>query len=129
MNPIFLASVIKGKLMFNNPDSFDKYLQVLNNKSVDVVVRLPRKDRSNQQNRYLWGVCYKLISETTGYTYEEVHDAMRMLFLTDHTRDIPTLRSTTQLTTVEFISYTDQIKQWAAEHLNCVIPDPETVEV
>jgi hypothetical protein len=128
MFPVFLATIQKGKLVFNNPDAFEKYLLRLNDKSVDVVVRLPRKDRTNPQNRYMWGVVYELLSEFTGYTPSEIHDAMRMLFLQDNLRKIPTLRSTTELTTVEMETYLSQIKQWAAEQ-NLVIPDPNQVEV
>jgi hypothetical protein len=128
MIPVFLATIQKGKLVFNNPDGFEKYLWKLNDKSVDVVVRLPRKDRSYKQNRFLWGICYELISESTGYTREEVHDAMRLLFLKDEDRAILTLKSTTSLTTVEMNEYWAKIQQFAAEKLNLIIPDPKEVE-
>lgn len=129
MIPVFLATIQKGKLVFNNPDGFQKYLLKLNDKSVDVVVRLPRKDRSYKQNRFLWGVCYELISEATGYTREEVHDAMRLMFLKDETRGILTLKSTTSLTTIEMNEYWAKMQQFAAEKLDLVIPDPKQVEV
>ena len=129
MIPVFLATIQKGRLIFNNPDGFEKHLWKLNDKSVDVVVRLPRRDRSNPQNRYMWGVVYELLSETTGYTPSEIHDAMRMLFLQDNLRKIPTLRSTTELSTVEMENYLEQIRIWAAQELNCSIPLPNEVEV
>lgn len=129
MTPVFLAAIIKGKLILNNPEPFERYLQSLNGKSVEVVVRLPRKDRSNKQNAYMWSVVYQLLSETTGYTPPEIHDAMRMLFLQDNLRKIPTLRSTTELSTVEAETYFENIRQWAAQELNCVIPEPNQVEV
>lgn len=129
MFPVFLATIQKGRLVFNNPEGFEKYLWKLNNKSVDVVVRLPRKNRSNPQNRYMWGVVYELLSESTGYTPSEIHDAMRMLFLQDNLRKIPTLRSTTELTTIEMENYLEQIRQWAAQELNCIIPLPNEVEL
>ena len=129
ITPIFLGFVKKGKLEFKYLDSFKRYLLGLEGKSVDIVVRLVRKTRSNPQNRFLWGCVYELISENTGYTREEVHDAMRMLFLKDETRKIPTLRSTTSLTTIEMSEYWKQIQQFAAEKLSLVIPDPREVEV
>ena len=128
MTPVFLATIQKGRLVFNNPDGFEKYLLKLNDKSVDVVVRLPRKDRSYKQNRFLWGICYELVSEATGYTREEVHNAMRLLFLKDENRAIPTLKSTTSLSTIEMNEYWAKIQQFAAEKLNLVIPDPREVE-
>lgn len=129
ITPIFLGFVKNGKLEFKYLESFKKYLLNLEGKSVDIVVRLVRKTRSNPQNRFLWGCVYHLISESTGYTREEVHDAMRLLFLKDETRVIPTLKSTTSLTTVEMNTYWEQIQQFAAEKLSLVIPDPNQVEV
>ena len=128
MNPIFLGSVQNGKLVFNNFEPFKNYLHTLEGKSVDVVIRIPKKDRSNEQNRYMWGVVYELLSETTGYTPNEIHDAMRMLFLQDNLRKIPTLRSTTELSTIEMEDYLEKIRQWAAQELSCVIPNPNQVE-
>jgi hypothetical protein len=129
MNPIFSANIVKGKLVLNMQDKFDKFLLAMEGKCVDVIVRPWRKNRSNQQNRFLWGVIYQLISDSTGYTREEVHDSMRLLFLKDESRAIPTLKSTTGLTTTEMNLYWEQIQQFAAEKLGVVIPDPSEVEL
>ena len=32
------------------------------------------KTRSNEQNAYLFGVCYAILEEATGYTKEELHE-------------------------------------------------------
>lgn len=83
--------------------------------------------RSSAQNRYLHGVAYKAISETTGYTTEEVHEICKAKFLAhtihigEEDMDIP--KSTTKLTTDEFSEYVEAIKRWAAETLDCYIPD------
>jgi len=129
MHPIFIGNTKKGKLIIQNPDKFNAYLLTLGDKEVAVIVKTWRKPRSNPQNRFMWGVCYQLISEATGYTREEVHDAMRMLFLKDEDRAIPTLKSTTALTTIEMNEYWAKIQQFAAEKLNLVIPDPNEVEI
>ena len=52
-----------------------------------------------------------------------------MMFLRDESREIPTLKSTTQLSTVEMNEYWEKIQQFAAEKLGLVIPDPNQVEV
>ena len=128
MNPIFLASVIKGKLVYNNPEGLENYLQSLNDKSVDVLIRLPKKDRSHEQNRYYWGVIIRLLSEHLGYSDDEMHDALKMLFLKDESRKIPTLRSTTELSTTEFEKYLEEIRMWAAQLLGFYIPLPNEVD-
>jgi hypothetical protein len=129
ITPVFLASVLKGKLVFNNPDSFDKYLQVLNNKSVDVVIRLPRKDRSNKQNRWYWLCVVGIPAEHFGYLPEEMHEAYKFMFLKRDEEGKPlTVRSSASLSTVEFIEYTENCRQWAAEQ-GFIIPDPKEVEL
>lgn len=129
MNPIFLAQIKNGKIAFNNEGQFNDYLLSLEGKEVEVVVRKWKKERSNNQNRYYWGVVIKLLSEYLGYTDEEMHDALKMLFLKDESRKVPTLRSTTELNTVEFEKYLENIRMWAAQMFGFYIPTPNEVEV
>ena len=104
---------------------------------VELSVKPWRNIRSNQQNKYLWGVIYQMISEETGNAPEEVHEYCSSKWLSE-TREFRTkrgaesifvVRSTTSLKTVEFMSYTDKIKQWASEFLGIYIPDPKEVEL
>jgi hypothetical protein len=129
MNPIFLAKIKKNKVIFNNVELFNKYLIKLEGKDVEVVVRPWRKTRSVRQNKFLWAVPYQLIADATGYSREEVHDAMRLLFLKDENRSIPTLKSTTSLTTVEMNLYWEQMQRFASEKLDLQIPNPNEVEI
>lgn len=39
-----------------------------------VIIEEAKSTRTNQQNRYLWGVAYKLIADAVGYEVEEVHE-------------------------------------------------------
>lgn len=98
-------------------------------RSIEILVRRKRKHRSVQQNRVQW-LYYTMISEVTGYTKNEVHEIARALFLKTEKVNERTgsvfeyTKSTTELTTVEHIEYTDQIKQWAAQEFDIVLPDP-----
>ena len=127
MNPIFKALIKHGKVVFYNVDMFNGYLISLEGKDVDVIVKKHKKTRSLPQNAYYFGVVVKLVSEETGFTSDEAHVALKMLFLQDRTREIPTLRSTTSLSTTDFENYLEQIRVWAAQELNCVIPLPNEV--
>lgn len=128
-SPIFLASVRQGKLVFNNPAGFNNYLLKLNDKSVDVVVRFPRKDRSDKQNRWYWKCVVGIPAEHFGYLPEEMHEAYKFIFLRLHEEGKPeTVRSTATLSTIEFKLYTEKCQQWAAEQ-GIYIPDPKQVEV
>ncbi len=128
MNPIFLGIVKKGKLLLNEQDNFDRYLLTLENKGIKLIIKRIKKYRSNNENRYYWGVVVKLLSEHTGYSSDEMHDALRMLFLRNADRKIPTLRSSTSLTTIEFENYLTEIRQWATQELDCFIPLPNEVD-
>lgn len=47
--------------------------QLPTDKAWEVVVRPYRAKRSDEQNRYWWGVVVKTFAETVGYEMEEVH--------------------------------------------------------
>jgi hypothetical protein len=128
MNPIFKAVIQKGKVVFDRVGLFNDYLTLLEGKEVDIVVRKHKKNRSNNQNAYYFGVVIKILSEDLGYSDDEMHSALKMMFLQDNLRKIPTLRSTASLSTTEFEEYLEKIRQWAAQELSCVIPLPNEVD-
>ena len=65
-----------------------------------------------------------IISGATGFTPQEAHDAVRYKFLTDMTGELPRVKSTTELSTVEFMEYIAEIQRFGAEYLDVYIPDP-----
>lgn len=85
--------------------------------------------RSVEQNRYYWGIVIKLLADYTGYTKEEMHEALKYKFLRyENVPGLPTVLSTTQLSTVEFESYLEQVRRWAAIEFGVYIPLPREVE-
>ena len=56
-----------------------------------------RKNRSAEQNSYMWGVVYKLMSDETGYTPDEIHQLMGERFLSYEKNGIKFIQSTTKL--------------------------------
>lgn len=91
--------------------------------------------RSNQQNKYLWGVVYKMIGDELGEDdLQVVHYQMCVMF---HYKLIKTWDEntgmtvmakvpdeTSSLTTTEFSQYVEKIRRWAASFLGLNIPDP-----
>ncbi len=72
------------------------------------------------------------MAEYCGYEPEEMHEALKVRFLLKHgfsneTTTLPTIRSTTDLTTAEFSEYVDQCRRLAAE-MGIIVPDPGAVE-
>ncbi len=110
-----------------------------------VSVEPVKSTRTLSQNAYLFGVCYKLISEATGYELDEVHEYC----LGTHfgwvdkkvpkrpsnrhgTYSIPRRTTTTNeegkrqvLSIQEFGDYIDFVQRFAAQKLSLLIPDPE----
>lgn len=91
--------------------------------------------RSSPQNRYYFGVIVNMIHRGLkdggmDMSREGTHELLRFRFLAVDTpigedgEFISTIRSTTELDKEEFGIYIDQCKQFAAEYLNLVIPEP-----
>lgn len=99
-----------------------------------VEVHEHKPTRSDQQNRYLWGVVYKTICEhLDGWTAEDVHEYM----LGEHfgwqeisglgRRRIKPLRRSSKLNKQEFADYIAFVHRRMAEH-GVYIPDPNDGE-
>lgn len=91
----------------------------------DILIKKQDDSRTSQQNRYLWGICYKIIGDELGYTSEEVHEVMKNHFLSYLKNGYKFTRSTTELTIGEFADYTRKVKDYALQELNILIPDED----
>lgn len=84
-----------------------------------------RKLRSLEQNAYYWGAVVKILADEIGYTKDEMHEALRIKFLSyENVNGLPTMRSTTSLSTVEFEAYMESVRRWASMFHGIVIPEP-----
>ena len=68
------------------------------------------------ENRYYWGVVLEVLSDWSGHTREELHEAFRQMFLGYEENGIKYAKSTADLTTVEMERYLEDIRTWAALH-------------
>ena len=145
----FTGKVSNGRIVPDDPIMVNDDLNKLHNKDVEITIR-KTKTRSNPQNRYYWGVVVYLIKERfkeLGYTRtdiqqehvsspitrDDVHTFLRENFLRDDwiVRDTGVVigtvaKSTTELSTDEFVIYLENVRNWAAETLDIDIPDPNT---
>jgi len=82
MNPIFYGIVNNCEVIFYEKKKLRQFLIDFEGKEVEVVIRQPTSPRTLQQNKYLWGVVYKILSDHTGYTKEEINEIKeRIIFL------------------------------------------------
>jgi hypothetical protein len=127
--PLFWGTVSKGRVILDSKDSYIDYLSGMEGKRVGVAIHKERKSRSDQQNRYYWGVVCKILGDHLGYTPDEMHDIYREKFL-----KIPgeegrpdRIGSTASLSTAEFETYQEQVRMWASQEFGVYIPLPNEV--
>jgi hypothetical protein len=127
--PIFSAYIEKDKgiIKIRNRERFDLYCASLKPGDYDLIIKRKVSKRSDQQNKYYWGVVLEVISESTGYTPDELHDTFRAMFLMDKSGKWPIIKSTTSLNKVTFGDYLEKIFREAAK-LGIVIPGPDDTE-
>jgi hypothetical protein len=100
-----------------------------------VELKVDRDSRSNNQNRYYWGVVVKLLSEHTGFSQGEMHYTLRHKFLSytkvlSNNERVQVVQSTTDLDTKEFEDYMEDIRRFAIQELDIEIPLPnECLEI
>jgi hypothetical protein len=130
------AQIREGRLVLDDRPAFETEIRDQPDGPVCVRVWRPHSRRSD---RYYFGVVLAHISETTGYTVAEAHDAMKRecnpKIETRVDRDglvvdtRVTGGSTTELADADMSAYIDRVRQFAAERLGVNIPDPDPTMV
>ena len=126
-NMKFYGRKTKGKVEYKNPLKVREYVDTLKEgQEVCIEIKIKRNFRSVSQNSLYW-FWLGVISDDTGFTSEELHSTFKAMFLTDRSRKIPIVRSTTALDTGEFTIYLDKILQVCREKLEIELPSPEDI--
>ena len=125
MIPILYGKVKDGKLKLDAPQSYLVELSRLEGQRIELTIRKERHTRSLSQNSLYW-LFLTFIGQELGYEAEELHSTFKAMFLTDHSKEFPIVRSTAKLSTVEFTDYLDKITRKVAE-MGVVLPDPKRV--
>jgi hypothetical protein len=97
----------------------------------EVIVKPFRQTRSGAQNRALWGLAYKILSEHTGHETEELHEYFLGEFsgweiknIFGQKKRVPKMRSH-RMDTITFNDFFAFIQRRAAETVGVYIPDPD----
>lgn len=129
------ATVKSGRLVIRNRRAFDASVSGLRDGwEVELTVKRLRATRSLEQNAYYWGVVVQMLSEHTGYTPEDIHELLKAKFIPKRLAvcdgngviqgEFVLAGSTRSMNKLEFGEYMDSVRQWAADALDVVIPDP-----
>lgn len=127
----FPGEVKQGNLVLDNRAKFQHFVKGFEGKKIEVILRKRKKQRSDPQNRYYWGVVIDILGKTFGYEPEEMHEALKFKFLQIDSSIQPGLvsvQSTAKLSTAEFMDYIANIQRWAAQEFKIYLPDPNEVD-
>jgi hypothetical protein len=134
-----LSDPKKPKLDFLSKQNFINDIKDFNDKDrVWIVVEKYYSKRSLKQNNLLH-LYLSEIAKETGMQLEQIKDALKKKFLTVAltTKDgeivadkesgevLERVRGTSELTVVEFMEFTDNVRVWAMEFLGIYLPLPE----
>lgn len=123
-----------GKLTLYQREKLEQWIRQRPGRQIVLSIELRRKRRSNPQNAYYWGVVVPMVKDAINdfgneFDTEETHEFLKARFNSVEVEmkdgyyfDVP--RSTTGLTTVDFMAYLDRIKLFGADILGIYIPDP-----
>jgi hypothetical protein len=129
------TNVINGNLKRNRNLLIDA-INSFEGQNVTVTIQKTKKTRSNPQNRFYYGVVVPIMQQClkdAGYlmTNEQIHEMLKLRFLkesilvNEETGEyLERIKSTTELSTIEFMQYILEIQKFAVEYFNTVIPDP-----
>ena len=126
--------IVDSKLILVNKKEMLNFAINLKCKEFTFTLEKKKSKRSNEQNRYYWGVVVTLVKQgltDLGYLVdtESTHDFIKSEFnykeiVNEKTGEVKRLpNTTTQLSKTEFSEMIERIKQWSAEWCNIYIPD------
>lgn len=121
--PVFNGKIQNSTLHLEKADLFKLYLSCLEGQKISVVVKKYRKHRSKKQNSLYW-VWLTFIGNEIGEDPEDLHQTFKAMFLVDHTKKLPIVRSTTTLNTAEFMEYMAKIERRVSQ-IGITLPSPE----
>jgi hypothetical protein len=129
----FIAKIVGKEIVFERKNVAEDFLAKMDGKTVLVTVENP--PRSDKQNKMYWGLVLnaivQAIHESTGQDKDDIHGYFKAKFLSKtmyiNGKLVPSIKSTTKLTTSEFSRYIEQIKAEAATEFGIQVP--ETYEI
>ena len=122
----YIADVKAGQFVPVDFAAWALGLRKLEGKRVTISIEPYRKTRSAQQSRYYFGVVVAILGDEFGYRRDEMHSALAHRFLgsVDENTGLMRIKSTKDLSTVEFEDYMSAIREWASLEYRISIPLP-----
>ena len=134
MDAVFAATIDRtGNLTVTRHVEYRQHLLNIvrgsDSASAEVIVRKPRRKKTDRQRNYYWSAIVKELSDFTGHTPADIHGAMKTMFLSYEDKGVVYQRSTEDLTTAEAEDYYESIRVWAMDVLQVYLPLPNEVNI
>lgn len=136
---IFYGKIENGEIKIPRRKALKEAMLLFGDKGFQITIEPKKKKRSLSQNAYYRGAVIPCVIDAlvdNGYPRSElsneiVHELLKGKFLkkdvpSEHGDFITITRSTSDLTTSEFLIYIDDIMRWSSTFLNYVIPEPNS---
>jgi hypothetical protein len=134
-----VTEVVNGSLKRNRP-LIQSALKSFEGKKITITLEKLKKKRTTPQNSFYWGVVVPLIRQGLNeighyYTNQQAHELLKQ-HIADNYPEVITeeltlngkttrrIKSTSELTTSEFMDYSEVVAQFAADYLGVTIPEP-----
>lgn len=136
MQKITIRSNVNGGNLKRNRNLIIDAIKSFEGKDVLITFEKPKKKRSNPQNAFYYGVIIPIVQNClrdAGYimTNEATHDLIKLKFLKeviltneDTGEVVERVKSTTELSTSQFMDFIAEISVFTNEYFGVIIPSP-----
>ena len=135
---IEIITSISNNLFKRNRNLVLNAIKYFNGKDVVITFSKPKKSRSNNQNRFYWGVVLPLVQngllEATGElrSCDNIHYKILLplfaplneIINKDTGESLNERLTSSEMTTTQFCEYIMEVQKWGAEFLGIDIPSP-----
>ncbi len=135
MIPIFRAKILDEKLQILNRGMWRDHLKSFRpGMLVEVIVRKPKEVIVDQLRKYYFKVVAKILSDHTGHSKEKVHDIMKIKFASEEDPVTGLLMidsvfsNDSEMSEEEKEAFILEVRNWASDFFNLVIPERQRVD-
>ena len=132
-----IRSTVENGILKRNRNLLIDAIKSFEGKQVIVTIEKAKKKRSNPQNSFWHGVVIPIMQQAlkdVGHlmTNEQTHELLKLRFLketilvNESGEYIERVKSTTELTTTQFMELISDVQRFAVEYFNVIVPDPNS---
>lgn len=140
---IEILSKVEGGKLLRNRHLLEKTITHFEGKNITITIERTRNKRTNPQNKWYWGLAVPMVQHRLSelgelMSKESTHNLLKVavmkidpslimdeVIIESTAEVLERMRSTSELSTTEFMAFKNHVQQWAIETLDIDIPDPD----